>query len=187
MLVVVAALVLLPRPAWAEDCGIIPQPGCTSTTTQPTTSSTVKPTTSTSLRSTTTTDDDRVTTTTEDDGFDEEPTSTTNRTRTTEQEIVTTTTLTVTTLHDVLIPGDGTAGAESTTTTSAPTATGDSGLSDSQLILIIVAALGTVGVVAGVLTWRYWSATRPRIVEAPRDTRPLPGPAARSVFLDEPS
>jgi hypothetical protein len=47
--------------------------------------------------------------------------------------------------------------------------------------MIVVAGLAVVAVTAGLLTWRYWSATRPRVVEAP-PTRP--GRSARSAFLD---
>ena len=71
--------------------------------------------------------------------------------------------LTAATLHDVLVPGDGTEGAESTTTTQPELASADSGLSDEQLIFVIVAGLAMVALVVGVLTWRYWSATRPTI------------------------
>lgn len=121
--------------------------------------------------STTTTED--VTTTTEEP----EETSTTVRTTTTRAE-VTTSTLTVTTLHDVLIPGDGSAGAESTTTTDPAVASGDSGVSDESLIMAVVVALGLVAVMVAVLTWRYWHATRPRVVETP------PARTSRSALLD---
>ena len=99
----------------------------------------------------------------------------------------TSSTLTVTTLHDVLIPGDGTAGAESTTTTSAEVTTGKSGISDDQLILAIVVALAVIAVVVGILTYRYWAATRPRVVEArePREPAAARPRTARSVFLDD--
>lgn len=127
------------------------------------------------IASTTTTTEDLEETTTTTEAPEE--TSTTVRTTTTREE-VTTSTLTITTLHDVLIPGDGTAGAESTTTTAASVAGADSGISDETLIMAIVGALGIVAVIVAVLTWRYWNATRPRIVEAP------PTRTSRSVFLD---
>jgi hypothetical protein len=44
--------------------------------------------------------------------------------------------------------------------------------------MAIVAALGAVAVIVAVLTWRYWHATRPRIVETP------PARSARSALLD---
>lgn len=161
LLLAIAALGLLPHSAAAQDECPVLQPNCVTSTTEDVTSTTVD--------GTTTTDPD-------------EETSTTERTATTQREEVTTTTLTVTTLHNVLIPGDGTAGSESTTTTAAPTATASSGLSDSALIAIVASALGLVALVAGILTWRYWSATRPRVVEAPPE-RAAPR-AARSAFLD---
>jgi hypothetical protein len=167
---VLAAVVLLPRVAAAQDddCGLL-QADCEQS------SSTIDRATSTSR-------DREVTTTTEHRGSDDEETTTTERRRTTttEEVLVTSSTLTVTTLHDVLIPGDGTAGAQSTTTTTAELTTGKSGISDDQLILAIVLALGVIAVVVGVLTYRYWSATRPRVVEA-RDPR---SKTSRSVFLD---
>jgi hypothetical protein len=161
-LVVLGALVLLPRLASAaeEPCDPATNPlDCVTSTTDE--------------RTTTTADEE--TTTTEDEQVDD--TSTTLR-RTTTTEEITSSTITITTLHDVLIPGDGTAGAESTTTTTAPAVTGSSGVSDETLIMAIVIALGIVAVVVGVLTFRYWSATRPRVVEAPTAR------TARSTFLD---
>jgi hypothetical protein len=130
----------------------------------------------TSIPSSTTRDVVRSSTsTTEDDGSgdvsDDEETTTTERRRTTTTEIVTTTTFTVTTLHNILIPGDGTAGAESTSTTAPELTTGSSGISDETLILVIVAGLAIVTAIAAILTYRYWSATQPRVVAAPQRSR----------------
>jgi hypothetical protein len=151
LLAVVFALLLLPRVAHAQsdECGLL-DPDC--------------------LASTTSTTEETTTT-------EEETTTTQERTTTTREE-VTTSTITITTLHDVLIPGDGTAGAETTTTTAPGSVTGSSGISDETLIMAIVAALGAVAVIVAVLTWRYWHATRPRIVETP------PARSARSALLD---
>lgn len=178
VLVIVAALGLLPRLASAQDPCPVLQPDCDTTTT-----SDAPPTsrqTSTS-RATSTTDDDGTTGTT-DRSSDDGTTTTRAASRTTQREQVTTSTLTVSTLHDVLIPGDGTAGSESTTTEPAEVASGGSGLSDGSLIAIVVAGLGVVALVAAVLTWRYWTATRPRLAEAPPPRRA--GAPGRSVFLD---
>ena len=163
VLVAIAALVLLPRAAVAQDCPVL-QPDCNAP--------------STSQRPTSTTVDRSTTSTTEEGSTDSGETSTTERRRTTTTEEVTTTTYTVTTLHNVLIPGDGSAGAESTTTTAPGLITGRSGISDETLILVIVAGLGIVAVVAAILTYRYWSATKPRVVGPP------PSRAQRSAFLD---
>lgn len=71
---------------------------------------------------------------------------------------------TVTTVSNLLVPGDGTHGAESTTTTSteliAATAE-DDGPSDGTLIALVIAGLVVVALAVGILTWRYWAATRP--------------------------
>jgi hypothetical protein len=171
VLVAIAALILLPRAAQAQDCPVL-QPDCStsSTSSKPTT-----PTTHQVIRTTTSTTEEEST----DSGSSDEETSTTERRRTTTTEVVTTTTYTVTTLHNVLIPGDGSAGAESTTTTAPQLTTGKSGISDETLILVIVAGLGVVAVVAAILTYRYWSATKPRVVA----DRPQRG-GQRSALLD---
>ena len=83
-----------------------------------------------------------------------------------DEEVVTQSTLTVTTLRNILVPGDGTEGAESTTTTEKALATGSDGLSDETLILLVVGGLGLVAAVVGMLTWRYWHATRPTVAPA---------------------
>jgi cobalamin biosynthesis Mg chelatase CobN len=87
---------------------------------------------------------------------------------------ITTTTLGVTTSTNLLVPGDGTEGAESTTTTETIAAVSDedSGLSDGTLIGIVVAGLVLIAIVVGILTWRYWAATRPTPIEA--DGHPAP-------------
>ncbi|MFP5256120.1 MAG: hypothetical protein ACLGI8_09750 [Acidimicrobiia bacterium] len=87
---------------------------------------------------------------------------------------ITTTTLGLTTSTDLLVPGDGTEGAESTTTTEATVAISNegSGPSDGTLIGIVVAGLVLIAVVVSILTWRYWVATRPVPVEG--EGRPVP-------------
>lgn len=110
------------------------------------------PTTTTSVIETTTTTVVRQTTTT----YRQVPT--------TVVEIVeTTTTSTVPpTSVDLLVPGDGTEGAESTTTTQVElVSSGDDGPSDGTLIAIVVTGLVLIALVVGILTWRYWVATRP--------------------------
>jgi hypothetical protein len=73
----------------------------------------------------------------------------------------TTTSLPVATNDDVLVPGDGTEGAESTTTTApTTTVTEDSG-DDGTLVALVVAGLVLVALAVAILTWRYWAATRP--------------------------
>jgi hypothetical protein len=85
----------------------------------------------------------------------------------------TTTTLSVTTSSNVLIPGDGTEGAESTTTTvTLPTTVEDQGPSDGTLISLVILGLVLIAGVVSVLTWRYWVATRPPLREP--DTDPSP-------------
>lgn len=150
--VLLGLVVLAPGAAAQQGCPLL-DPSCATTTTDETT---------TTVEDTTTTIDDasqeeEPPTTVERDDEDVERTP-----RTTPVE-TTSATVTVTTLTDVLIPGDGTEGAESTTTTSPRLASADGGLSDEQLIFVIVAGLTLVAVVAGVLTWRYWDATRPSV------------------------
>ncbi|HJR25708.1 MAG TPA: hypothetical protein VJ804_09555 [Acidimicrobiales bacterium] len=106
------------------------------------------------------------TTTTEDDVDDTDTTEGTVE----PEELVTEPSVTVSTLRNVLIPGDGTEGAENTTTTSKTLASGTDGLSDETLILLVVGGLGMVAAVVGLLTWRYWTATRPTVAD-PRGAR----------------
>jgi hypothetical protein len=86
----------------------------------------------------------------------------------------------VTTVNDLLVPGDGSEGAESTTTTALVAATGDDGISDDTLILLIVSGLAAIALLVGILTWRYWAATRPTPVRAQGRERS----SRRRVFLD---
>ncbi|MET0728628.1 MAG: hypothetical protein ABWZ76_10070 [Acidimicrobiales bacterium] len=135
----------------AQETTTTATPVETSTTTEPSTTTVVR-TTTTVRRTTTTT---RATTTTQR-----------QTPRTTGEVVATTaapTTLAVTTSVDLLVPGDGTEGAESTTTTSlmATTISADDGPSDGTLIAAVIAGLVLVAVTVGVLTWRYWAATRP--------------------------
>lgn len=137
-------------------CSRIFQTDCPTTTTEP---------------STTTIDDEETTTTAQDrgdyggdDGSDQETTTTQRRTATTER--VTTTTFAVSTSLNLLVPGDGTAGAESTTTTEqGRLVEREGGLSDNQLVALIVGGSTVVGAAVALLTWRYWRATQP--VEVP--------------------
>jgi hypothetical protein len=134
------------------DPPIIGEPCDTTTTVLPTT--TIVETTTTVEETTTT--------------F-EETTTTRARTATT-QEVVQTTTSTsldVSTSVNVLVPGDGTEGAESTTTTTVvPTTVSNDGTSDGALLALIIGGLVALAVLVGILTWRYWVATRPPLVPA---------------------
>lgn len=63
---------------------------------------------------------------------------------------------------NLLVPGDGTAGADRTTTTQAGrTRLSGSGPNDSALIAAMVGGLLVLALVVGLLTRRYWDATRP--------------------------
>jgi hypothetical protein len=139
-----AAIPLLGSTALAQD-----PPGPTTSTTS-TTTTTTAPTTTTTAPTTTTTF--RSTTTTQ------------RQTATTVERVATTTStsLDVTTSVDVLVPGDGTEGAESTTTTTqTPTTVSNGGTSDATLLRLIVGGLVLLAVAVAILTWRYWAATRP--------------------------
>jgi cobalamin biosynthesis Mg chelatase CobN len=78
----------------------------------------------------------------------------------------TSTTLGVTTSSNLLVPGDGTEGAQSTTTTTTRPASTveDGGTSDATLIALVIAGLVAVALLVAFLTWRYWVATRPPIL-----------------------
>jgi cobalamin biosynthesis Mg chelatase CobN len=140
----------------AQDPCPLPCLSSTTTTADPgvtTTSTTV-------LRSTTTTRASTATTA--------RTTATSSRsTSTTAPRATTTTTIAVTTSSNILVPGDGTKGAESTTTTvAAPAKVKAGGLSDGTLIALVIAGLVLLAAVVGVLTWRYWVATRPPLLDA---------------------
>ncbi len=140
--------------AGAQECDELGLPlGCTASTTTSTTEAPAETTTTVDDETTTSSAPARTTTTTED------------QTTTTERPVVdsTTTTLDVTTSINVLVPGDGTEGAESTTTTTQQTETRISGggTSDGTLITLIVGGLLALALFVSVLTWRYWAATRP--------------------------
>ncbi|HEY6699084.1 MAG TPA: hypothetical protein VIZ67_12710 [Acidimicrobiales bacterium] len=73
--------------------------------------------------------------------------------------------ITFTTVANLLVPGDGTDGAQATTTTTAPPADeGSSADDENRLIWMIIAGLAGVAVLVAVLTWRYWLLTRPGLV-----------------------
>lgn len=156
--VLLASLALLiggsatPTAAGPIDCTLEPEaPECTTTTLVATT---------TTLEETTTTVEDTTTT------F-EQTTTTRRQTATTAEQVVTTTStsLDVATSQNVLVPGDGTEGAESTTTTTqTPTTISNDGTSDGALLALIVGALLLLAVAVSILTWRYWVATRPPLV-----------------------
>jgi hypothetical protein len=85
---------------------------------------------------------------------------------TTAAPVETTTTEPVTTLttrSNLLVAGDGTQGAESTTTTlrTETRVQGGSGPSDGTLIALIIGGLVVVAALVGALTFRYWRATAP--------------------------
>jgi hypothetical protein len=73
--------------------------------------------------------------------------------------------ITFTTVANLLVPGDGTEGAQATTTTTAPQPDeGSSADDENRLIWMIIAGLAAVAVLVAVLTWRYWLLTRPGLV-----------------------
>jgi len=73
--------------------------------------------------------------------------------------------ITFTTVNNLLVPGDGTEGAQATTTTTAPQPDeGSSADDENRLIWMIIAGLAGVAVLVAVLTWRYWLLTRPGLV-----------------------
>ena len=132
----------------------VPPTTDTSSTTTPTTA----PTSTTATTATTTTTVPAPTTTAA-----RQTTTTRRTTPTTKRAATTTTTIAVSTSVDVLVPGDGTKGAESTTTTTIQTATKISREdgSDRMLIAAVIGGLLVLAAGVGVLTWRYWVATRP--------------------------
>lgn len=134
-----------PSAAGPIDCTLDPSaPECTTTTTiATTTSTTVLQTTTTAFVA---------------------PTTTRQQTITTQApvESTTSTSLEVATSRDVLVPGDGTKGAESTTTTLAtPSTVSSNEDDDAALLALIVGGLVLLAIAVGILTWRYWVATRP--------------------------
>lgn len=74
---------------------------------------------------------------------------------------------TTSTSRDLLVSGDGSEGAQSTTTTSTTlvevAAEGDT-LDEETRIWLVVAGLVVVAVLIGVWTWRYWVRTKPAVV-----------------------
>ena len=129
------------------NCTIDPnQPECTTTTIADTTTTFVE--TTTSVVETTTT-------------FTPAPTA---------GDVVqgtTSTSIEVSTSQDVLIRGDGTEGAESTTTTTVvPASIADDQADDGPLLALIVGGLLLLAAAVGILTWRYWAATRPPLLPA---------------------
>lgn len=81
---------------------------------------------------------------------------------------------TSTTLRDLLVPGDGTDGAQLTTTstTAAPEVAADGALDEETQVWLIVAGLVAVALLIGAWTVRFWLRTRP--TGAPEDGDPGP-------------
>ena len=128
----------------------------TTTTESTTTTEFFETTTTTEYVEPTTTTEDQFTPTTdfdETDAFDDD-----------EVEETTTTEATSTSIRNLLVEGDGTEGAQSTTTTST-TVVGvegdDAGVSESTIIWLIVAGLVVISGLIALWTWRFWRATRP--------------------------
>ena len=142
------AIVLAP-PTFAgpPNCELDPLPlGCVTTTTQASTT-TLKATTTTVARTTTSVP---------------RQTTTTRRPTTTTAEEATTSTSDVPSGRNLLIPGDGSEGAQSTTTTmERPGTVSNDGTSDGALLALIVGGLVLLAVAVSILTRRYWVATRP--------------------------
>lgn len=156
---------MAPGTAAAQPCDDLQLPGCTTDPTEPPPtepSTTIEATTTTAAAPTTTEPAVERTTTTR---------RTATTTATTTGVVVATTTsstISVSTSVNLLVPGDGTEGAESTTTSAAPKlAAKDSGPSDQQLLGIVIGGLVLMALAVAVLTWRYWKATRPPAREAP--------------------
>jgi hypothetical protein len=161
----------------AVDLLLLPASPATASPTQDCSTTTLlEPCTTTSLDlETTTTFDDTSTTVEETPTTEDQAQTATTRSSsaTTEEVLQTTTTLSVSTSINVLVPGDGTEGAESTTTTvTIPTTVEDSGPSDGTLISLVIIGLVLIAGVVSVLTWRYWVATRPPLRDA--DSEPSP-------------
>ena len=125
-----------------------------------TTTEYVEPTTTTFDQSTDTTDFD------ETDGFDDED----DADDVDADEVSTTTEATSTTIRNLLVAGDGTEGAESTTTTSTTVVgvenASSDGVSESTIIWLIVGGLVVIAGLIALWTWRFWRATRPAAASA---------------------
>lgn len=174
----VAALALLAGPTPAP-AGAQPQQPCEDLIPPcPPTTTVVEPTTSTEAATSTTARPATTTTARQ--------TATTVRQTTTTAPATTTTLAPVTTVSNLLVPGDGTEGAESTTTTDATVTTvSDGGLSDGTLITLVIVGLLLIAVVVALLTWRYWVATRPPLLED--DLRSGPERGGRSARSSAPA
>lgn len=159
VLLVILVLLLVPSPGAVGAAQCVPDVTCETTTTAESTTTTTAVTTTEATTSTT----ERQTTTTA-----------ARQTTTSRAQATTTTTVeTVTTANNVLVPGDGTEGAQSTTTTVVTaTKVSDGGPSDATLISLVIAGLLLIALVVAVLTWRYWVATRPPLLDEPERSRP---------------
>jgi cobalamin biosynthesis Mg chelatase CobN len=169
-LLAMAAVVLMPGVAVAEAAPAVPTQDCNglglSLGCTPTTEVEEEPTSSTTeaVAATSTTAAARAAAST-----------TTTAARTAASTTISTTATTVadiTTSTNLLVPGDGSEGAESTTTTELiATSISDDGPSDGTLISLVIAGLVVLALAVGLLTWRYWAATRPE----PLDREPPAG------------
>jgi hypothetical protein len=172
----VAAVTLLAAPAQAAPCDTTTsvQLDCQTDTTTITTVTTV--TTEQGASTTTARPPTTTATTARQTATTVRQTSTTARATTTSLE-------TISTVSNLLVPGDGTQGAESTTTTVATATTvSDGGLSDGTLIMLVIAGLLLIALVVSLLTWRYWVATRPPLLEdSPRTGQERGGRATRTT------
>lgn len=141
-----------------------PTQDCTSTT-----ASTIC-TTEPELTATTTIDEETTTSTEAETSTTEIATTTTRQATSSTRSEATSTTPDTTRSSDVLISGDGTEGAELTTTTEVmATRISSDGPSDGALIALVIVGLVLIAGVVAVLTWRYWVATRPPLAD--RETR----------------
>lgn len=158
VLAVAAVLLTAPRSAAVTTTPVQDDPTTTTTVDDSPVATLLTTTTSTTAASSTTTED---TTTTE------ASTATTRR----PSGVGATTTVdpNAPAGADLLVPGDGTEGAESTTPTVRGTRI-SSGPSDGTLISLVIVGLLIVALAIGILTWRYWAATRPPLLES--DARP---------------
>ncbi|HKX71516.1 MAG TPA: hypothetical protein VJM75_09825, partial [Acidimicrobiales bacterium] len=114
----------------------------------------------------------------DDDGFDEEEVAAVGAV---DAEVAQG--ITFTTVANLLIPGDGTEGVQQATTTTAPAGEGGGADDENRLIWMIIAGLGGVALLVGLLTWRYWLLTRPGLdlgddvgSAGRNDDRPYRGP-----------
>lgn len=165
LLVVVAGMVLSTS---AGVSGADPSGSCSTTTVlgEACTPDPILTTSSTAATSTTA----RVTTSTSSETTDTTVRRTTTTSSRAEAVASTSTTAVPTpTSARLLVPGDGTEGSELTTTTEGSVRlVGSGGPSDGTLIALVIVGLVLIAGVVGTLTWRYWVATRPPLIDTDR-------------------